>query len=181
MLIYRNAGIPLDFRTGKPIPRAKERIEWLIEELDQHNEKILIATPVLSEVLTVLDLAEQAKMVHELESQSCFQISGFGKRAAIEAAIRTRKAILQGDKREGIESAWQKVKVDRQIVAIAAVEGASQIYSTDKDIHAHATLWGIQPQHISDIPAPAVQESLLEETPSEAETEAKKPGAQIGE
>jgi hypothetical protein len=54
-------------------------------------------------------------------------------RAAVEAAAAHREALRAGDKKEGVES-WPKVKFDRQIVAIAKVEGAEKIYSNDDDI-----------------------------------------------
>ena len=162
--MYRNAGIPKDFRTGEPIQHAKERIDGLIEYAQTTNEVILIPTPALAEVLAIV-APDVQRYLDELADQSCFKIVPFGPRAAIEVALRTKDAMRKGDKRDGVAAAWDKVKYDRQIVAIAKVEGASVIYSTDKDIHAHATLWGIKVSNVSDLPIPAKQGKLYDENP----------------
>ena len=166
LTLYPRAGIPNDFRTDKPIEFAKERIDGLIADSEQTGEIILIPTPALSEVLVVVapDIQEY---LDELSSQACFKVVPFGERAAIEVALRTKAAIKKGDKREGVASAWDKVKYDRQIVAIAKVEGASAIYSTDRHIHAHAAAWGIKVLNVSDLPIPAKQGSLYGEQTAE--------------
>ena len=68
-------------------------------------------------------------------SKSC----PFGTRAAVEAAAAHREAMLAGDKREGSSASWAKVKFDRQIVAIAKVEGRDPT-----SIPTMTTLPGIQ-------------------------------------
>jgi hypothetical protein len=161
LTIYPNAGIPYDFKTGLPIDNAKARVDGLIVESEKSGEIILIPTPALSETLVVVAPSIQ-NYLDELANQAYFKVVPFGERAAIEVALRTKLAINQGDKKEGVPSAWDKVKYDRQIVAIAKVEGASIIYSTDRHIHAHAGLWGIKVLNISDLPIPAKQGGLYE-------------------
>ena len=57
------------------------------------------------------------------------------RRAAIETAAATLAAVGRGDKRSGLaDSPWQKLKIDRQIVAIAKSRGIRVIYSTDGDM-----------------------------------------------
>jgi len=86
----------------------------------------------------------------------------FGVRAAVETAERLAIAIKAGDKREGEKAEpWQKLKYDRQIVAISLVEGATSIYSTDRDIHNQAKRWGgITPVSPADLPVPPKQHAL---------------------
>lgn len=145
------SNIPSDFRTGLPIPDARQRVDALIESLEKDGEGIIIPTPALCEALTTL--AEKAiELTEQIERRSCFRIRPFGKREAIEVAMRTRAAILAGDKREGLTDPWQKVKYDRQIVAIAKTENAIAIYSTDRAIHEHGKLWGIPVLHLADVP-----------------------------
>jgi hypothetical protein len=55
------------------------------------------------------------------------KIRPFGERAAVETAAMTREALVAGDKRDGSEAPWQKVKVDRHVIAVAHVEAATQI------------------------------------------------------
>ena len=81
------------------------------------------------------------------------RIAPFGERAAIEAAARHREAIRTGDKKEGMES-WPKVKFDRQIVAIAQVEGAERIYSNDEDIYRFGRGEGLQVIRLEELEPP---------------------------
>ncbi|HTW64714.1 MAG TPA: hypothetical protein VME17_08880 [Bryobacteraceae bacterium] len=160
---------PSDFRTGQPIPQARERVDALIASLEQDNEAIVIPTPALAEALTTL--AEKAiELTEQIEQRACFRIKPFGKRDAIEVAMRTRAAILAGDKREGIADSWQKVKYDRQILAIAKTENVSAIYSTDRGVHEHGKLWGIPVLHLADVPTGASTGSqlVLDDAPEEA-------------
>ena len=94
------------------------------------------------------------KYLQELNSSACFRIVSFDQRAAIEAAAAHRDAIGRGDKREGTNAAWAKVKFDRQIVAIAKIEGATSIYSDDEDIQKLGKKSGIAVIGIADLPLP---------------------------
>ena len=49
-----------------------------------------------------------------------------------------------GDKRGGSLADWQKVKIDRQIIATARVRGARAIYSDDKGVAAFAAKVGLE-------------------------------------
>jgi predicted nucleic acid-binding protein len=156
------ANVPSDFRTGQLIPQARERVDALIRGLEQDGQAIIIPTPALAEALTTL--AEKAiELTDQIERRSCFRIKPFGKKEAIEIAIRTKMAILAGDKREGIADPWQKVKYDRQIIAVAKTENVAAIYSTDRAIHEHAKLWGIPVLHLADVPlgAPSGTQDVL--------------------
>jgi predicted nucleic acid-binding protein len=108
------------------------RLAHLIETLDKRKDDIVVPTPALSEVLIGAGDAAPAYL-DILNRSSRFKIAPFGTRAAVEAAARHREAIGAGDKKEGAPS-WAKVKFDRQIVAIAKVEGATRIYSEDADV-----------------------------------------------
>ena len=49
-------------------------------------------------------------------------------------------------------STWAKVKFDRQIVAIALVEGASAIYSDDRGVKVFGEIAGLRVVRIPDLP-----------------------------
>jgi hypothetical protein len=174
LTLYPQAGIPNDFRTKKPIDFAKERIDGLIASSEQSGEIILVPTPALSEVLVVV-APDVQKYLDELNNQACFKIVPFGERAAIEVALRTKAAIKRANKKDGVATAWDKVKYDRQIVAIAKVEGASIIYSTDRHIHAHAASWGIKVLNVSDLAVPAKQSDLFGAQAAQPEPASSKP------
>jgi hypothetical protein len=159
LLLFPSASVPNDFRTGNPIERARDRINALVFRIEKSGETILIPTPALSEVLVCS--SNPNKHLQILQARSCFAIKPFGERAAIEIAIRTRAALSAKDKKEGIDAPWQKVKYDRQIIAISKVEGASVLYSLDEHIHAHAKLWKLPVESVADIAPPAVQEQLF--------------------
>ena len=87
--------------------------------------------------------------------QSCFRVASFDERAAVEAAIRTFQARQRGQSKGGNpEAARAKIKFDRQIVAIATVEGATAVYSDDADVVAYAREADIEAYRLSDLPEP---------------------------
>jgi hypothetical protein len=99
-----------------------------------------------------------------------FKIRSFDKRAAIEIALRVKRAKEAGDKKESIPAAWDKIKYDHQIVAVAKVEGVSEIVSMDKDIHQNGKLWGISVRNVSELPVPHIQGSLFRKDNSADDT-----------
>lgn len=128
------------------------RISHLVATLDKQRAKIVIPTPALSEVL--IGAADAAPAYLEILSKnSRFRIAPFGERAAVEAAARHREAMRLGDKKEGSLN-WSKVKFDRQIVAIAKVEGAERIYSNDNDIKRLGASDGIEVITLDDLELP---------------------------
>ena len=50
---------------------------------------------------------------------------------------------------------WTKVKFDRQIVAIALVNGASEIISDDPHVKAIGERWGVKVTSVDDLPIPS--------------------------
>jgi predicted nucleic acid-binding protein len=128
------------------------RLDFLLQTLERSRTKIIVPTPALSEVL--IGAGDAAPRYLDIISRSsAFKVVPFGTRAAVEAAAAHREAIQAGDKREGATS-WVKVKFDRQIVAIAKVEGAELIYSNDSDIKRFSVRDGIEVLTVEDLPRP---------------------------
>ena len=142
----------------KPIDRVQARIDFLIHGLAGSNGKILIPAPVLSEFLVMPDAH---LYLPELENTDVFEVVPFDKLAAIEAAAQTNKAINEGDKKASAEGTWQKVKVDRQVVAIAKVHQADSIYSDDADIEKLGKAVNIQVIGIEGLPLPPEENGVL--------------------
>lgn len=138
---------------------AKDRVNYLVETLGKQNQKIIVPTPALSEVLVGAGDAAPGYL-DELGKSSRFSIKPFGVRAAVEAAAAHREAIGKGHKAEGTGSTWTKVKFDRQIVAIAKVENADIIYSDDGDIERYAKRDGIKVIKSKDLPARPVNPQI---------------------
>jgi hypothetical protein len=134
------------------VPKAKERVEYLIDRLSNLGEKIIIPTPALSECLVHAGPAG-ADYLGIIGKQSCFRVASFDERAAVEAAIRIFEARRRGQSKGGNpETAKAKIKFDRQIVAIATVEGATGVYSDDDDVITYAREAGMEAYRLSDLP-----------------------------
>ena len=139
--------------TAKPITHAKERIDALIERIAADEDVILIPTPVLSELIVKIP-ARADELLKKFRASPWFKIESFDPAAAVELGLRTAKAMAAGDKREGLQADWTKVKFDRQIVAIALVNNASEIISDDADVAAIGERWGVKVTSIEELPLP---------------------------
>jgi hypothetical protein len=136
------------------VPKAKERVKYLIETLSKAGEKIIIPTPALSECLVYAGQAGP-EYLNIIGKQACFRVASFDQRAAVEAAIRTHEAQQRGQRTGGNpEAAKTKIKFDRQIVAIATVENATAVYSDDDHVISYAREAGMKAYRLSDLPEP---------------------------
>jgi len=140
----------------KPVPDLPARIQLLIDDLEAAGAKIIIPAPILSEFLVMAGPKDGAAYLAELTNNDVFDIRPFDTMAAVEAAFQHRKAVAAGDKKAGSESRWQVVKVDRQLVAIATVNGVTCIYSDDDGVRKLAAAAGIDCKGVDDLPIPPV-------------------------
>lgn len=155
-------------------PKVKDaagnpRVDYLVETLSKSRERIIVATPALSELL--VGAGDAAPQYLDILNRSAhFRIEPFGTKAAVEAAAAIRDAKAAGDKRgKGVSAAWAKVKFDRQIVAIAKVNGASIIYSDDDDVAKLAKLVGITVTSLEQLPEPPTPPQIeMELAPKDA-------------
>jgi predicted nucleic acid-binding protein len=122
---------PNDPATGQPVADCTVRVNYLISSLQQSKAKIVIPTPSLGEVLVRAQEAAPG-WLQLLHQSRHFRISAFEERAAVEFAATQAQRKAIGNKSPSLPHA--KAKFDDQIVAIAAVEGATVIYSDDTDI-----------------------------------------------
>ena len=189
LLLFLNpdAGIPRD-SAGNVIPHARERVVYLIKRLNDERIKIVIPAPALAEVL-VRAPNRGAGIVAGLEKSARAEVVSFDQRAAIEVAMMTREALEAGNKKGDSASPWQKLKYDRQIVAIAKVAGVRTIYSDDADIRSIAPSSGIGVVSLADLPLPPVdpqpqlplEQLPLEQPKRKAADEPSKPAAEEDE
>lgn len=136
LLINPGARPPHDPVTFELVTEARGRIEALVSSLTG-ADTLIIPTPVLAEVL--VQAGDGAPAILEIiGGLGRVRVRGFDQRAAVETAMMTRDAIKAGDKRAGSQAPWQKVKVDRQIIAIARVNSATHIYSDDEGLLSFA-------------------------------------------
>jgi hypothetical protein len=156
LVLYDGVAVPKDPETGKPFEKGRERVEYLIDSLSDSNVPILIPTPVLAEVL-VRAGSSTAQLIAKIKQIPHFKIGNFDERAAIELAMLTGAA-LKPIKRNGPKpEPYQKVKFDRQIIAIAKVEGVTTIYSDDGGIVALGAVERVQVTGMAKLPMPPVK------------------------
>ena len=153
LLLHPDAQAPVDPATGIPVEHAGDRIQHLVATLEKRKEKVIIPSPALAEFLVKADSAG-ATYLGIMESKRFLKISSFDKRAAVELASMTREALAQGDKRSGSDEPYQKVKFDRQIIAIAKVEGENTLYSNDVELKTFAERAGIRLVTIAKLDLP---------------------------
>ena len=162
----KNAGIPIDPTTKKPVTRCAERINLLIDELSDNKDTVLIPTPVLAEFL-VRGGKSKSERLQLIKKSKAFAIRPFDEKAAIECALMEEtdgnagKALDENQTRA-------KVKFDRQIVAVAKSLGAHTIYTGDENLAARARKSKIAAVLTWELPAPPLaQQMTIDEVPDE--------------
>ena len=168
LLLVPGAPPPNDPATKEPTERAHDRVEELIRSLNEEGEKILVPTPALSELLVIAGEGGPQYLA-ELNASSVFRIVDFDQRAAVEAAATTAKAIADGDKRGGSGATWTKIKFDRQIVAIAKVNGADTIYSADRDIERFGEQAKMSVVNVHQLPLPPAKQMEMYDEQTEGQ------------
>lgn len=164
MMLYPEARPPADPVTKRPVERAKARIEQLLEDLDSAKERIIIPAPALAEFL-VLAGKDGPHYINELSFQSHISIQPFDQMAAIELAAMELLAREKGNKRQpvSLQTPWQKVKFDRQIVAISKLHKVHTIYSDDGDVRNIAEEFGIKTVPCWELDFPQSKTPLLDD------------------
>ncbi len=132
-LIDPHVPAPLDPSTGRQVTNAYQRVKFLVGELNDRHDKIIIPTPVIAELLLVAEKAG-SEYLDSFTRAAFFRVEPFDVRAAVELAIMTAAALKDKDKKAGSAATAAKVKFDRQIIAIAKVNGATHLYTDDKDL-----------------------------------------------
>lgn len=78
----------------------------------------------------------------------------------MELAAITHEALKGGDLRAGTTTTRAKLKFDRQIIAIARVQGQTVIYSDDEDIAKLADPLGLEVIPVNELPLPPEDRQL---------------------
>jgi len=152
---------------GKPAPsHARERVENLIKELDESGATVVVPAPALAEVLVRATSDEANEVLDRMRASAVFDIVPFDVRAASELAEIMRAELAERGRTKLRHEAetWAKLKFDRQIVAIAKVCGATEIYAHDRGLETVAARVGIRVIQLQDLPLPPeiLQMDLLE-------------------
>lgn len=159
LIVNPGARPPNDPSTGNPLSYAKERIEGLVGSLTS-ADTLVIPTPVLAEVLVQAGDGAPA-LLEKIQTLARLRVIPFDQRAAVETAFMEREARESGSKKGASGEPWQKVKFDRQIIAIARVAGADAIYSDDEKLSGFAKSVGMDVRSTWDLPVPDTARDLF--------------------
>jgi predicted nucleic acid-binding protein len=180
MPLLRPDTIPVDSK-GVRVAKAKERLDYLVKQLEKDRTQLIIPTPALSEALVRAGAEASEKIIEHLQRFTVFRIEAFDTKAAIEVAAMTRELLNSRDRKRGTSNAtWTKIKFDRQIVAIAKANNATAIYSGDEDVQKIGARAKIKVHGWDDLPLPPEDAQLTFVLTGAAEGSVKRPGADIG-
>jgi predicted nucleic acid-binding protein len=159
LLINPDASPPRDPATGQALQHTRERVEHFLARLSP-QDTIIIPAPVLAEILVQAGEGGP-ELSAKLRNLARVKTRPFDDKAAIETAMMTREAIERGNKRGGSDAPWQKVKVDRQVIAVARVENATRLYADDHNLVAFARDLGMDVFSTWDLPVPEQPRNLF--------------------
>jgi predicted nucleic acid-binding protein len=147
-----------DPRTQQPVTSPKKRADYLLACIQKEKGKIVVPTPAVAEILTVI--GPEAQAYFDIIAQNrLFEVAAFDSRAAIELAFLNRDVFATTDRKNKVE-AYQKVKVDRQILAVLKSRGVTEIYTDDVGLSNRARLCGITPVGIAELPLPPDEQQM---------------------
>jgi predicted nucleic acid-binding protein len=129
------------------------RLDKLLDDLAKARGKLIIPTPCLAEFLVGVDQTGMDWLAI-LERRQSIVVGTFDKRAAFECSLIDQAAFASGDKKAGRADSWQKIKIDRQVVAIAKVHNSTGLISQDRDLAKTAMQSGIPCRRIEDLALP---------------------------
>ncbi len=132
-------------------PDDKKWVDKLVLKLQQANERIVVPTPVLGEVLVYAGAATP-KYLDILHKATRFRIVPFDEIAAVKSADTLAADISTIGKRGGATGDWGVIKVDRQIVAIAMTEQVKTIYSNDPRVKILGERGGMVVINFNELP-----------------------------
>ncbi|HUO25827.1 MAG TPA: hypothetical protein VMU61_09175 [Candidatus Aquilonibacter sp.] len=161
LVLHPKARPPKDPKTKKLVERVEDRIEKLLEDLDADSERIILPTPALCEFLTLAG-KDGPEYLEKIKGMKTFLVKPFDEMAAIELAAIEHEARGRGNKRGGIAAPWTKVRFDRQIVAIAKVNGCKKLYSDDGDVIKFGEKAGLEVVSTWSLPLPLAKQIRMD-------------------
>jgi rRNA-processing protein FCF1 len=156
---------------GKSIDYVPERVTHLVKTVEGSKSRIVIPTPVLSELLAQASrdppfLSPSASADRVMTASSiAARVSNGSTRNTAARSISSRMHCVSS------AVARTKIKFDRQIVAIAKVVQATAIYTDDQNLASTAKTVGIPSIGLAELPLPP------ETAQGQLPFEAKKPDA----
>src|SRR3954462_516812 len=144
--------VMLNPKSRLPVDYARERITGFIARAEKERRRLIIPAPAVAELLTAIG-PTSADYIRVINRKAVFEVRAFDEVAAVELAFLNRDVFASLDKKNKLER-WQKIKVDRQIIAIARVADCEQILTEDEALGNRARLCEIEPLRVADLPIP---------------------------
>lgn len=151
-LLNPSGRLPNDPATGQPVDLAKERIKGLVTRLQKDKQRIIIPAPCVAELLSVIG-PTNAEYLQIINRTRMFEVKAFDELVAIELTFINRDVLGKEDAKNRLEPR-QKVKFNRQILAIWRVAGCDVIHTDDNSMISSASKCGMKACRISDLPIP---------------------------
>lgn len=153
-----DANVIVAWCSGETPTDIKERLDQLLLEAHRDKRRIIIPTPAMAEFLVRAEDASTAAFA-ALEKKAAVYVAPFDRMAAFECALLDAAALNRGDKRDGSTEPYQKIKIDRQIIAIAKVHAVGLVITEDEGVRKIAQRVGIEAKTIAELD-PHPQSSL---------------------
>lgn len=131
------------------------RLDHLLASIPKGGA-VLLPTPAVAELLVKTDHASELWLA-QLQRKLTVRIGPFDLRAAAECARMHRATAGTGrGKRANTKPGepYQKIKIDRQIAAIAKVHGSDRIVTDDENLAAIARSLGISAVGVDELDLP---------------------------
>jgi hypothetical protein len=169
VIVAIDSNVLVTWSTQKDGSLDKARLDFLFEQVSSVGGTLILPTPSLAEFLVGTDEAT-GDFLTALERRRAFRVASFDRRAAFECSLLDKAAIGKGDKKGGRTDNWQKIKVDRQIVAVARAQNATMIVSNDDKLRGTAKNAGLIAMAVTelDLPPSAMQGKLPFDPPKAA-------------
>lgn len=131
------------------------RLDHLLDTVAKADGVLVLPTPAISELLVRTGDGTSA-WLNALQRRSVVRVAPFDLRAATECAMIHQSAVKAGGKRKGTKpgEVFQKIKVDRQIAAIAKVMRTDLLVTGDDNLTAVARFIGMRVSRPEDLDLP---------------------------
>lgn len=140
--------------TGEVIDRPFERASALVDHVDAVGGLVVIPAPVLSEYLFGIDKKSFQAHLDVINSVKSIEVAPFDDIAAIECAMLVSDS---EQKQLDPDATKAKLRVDRQILAIAVASRVSEIWTHDIGLTKKAESMGLSVKSLADIGPPPIQ------------------------
>lgn len=132
----------------------RARIDHFLFNAEKSKARIVVPMPAVAEYLVGADAAA-IESFNKLERKAHIFVAPFDRVAAFECALLDRAALGGGNKKDEVDAPWQKIKVDRQIIAIGKAHGATLVISRDDGVRKNALRVGISAMTVPELELPA--------------------------